>query len=282
MPRSTTICHTTWIPSYGPEMRGGTAHCIVIISDDEIGSPVVRTPRAAVVMNLPSLDKYEPLVRPGGVLVINESLVDRASTRTDLQLIPVRANEEAEELGDKRLANVVMLGALLQRLPVLSLQAVGESLDRHIPAHRRNLLQANLKALQRGAELAAAASSLRSAGLPEKTNGDPQGSPLRFQDWSAGQRALPQLGQVVDAGGRDEATGAAGVGLRRPERSAAGDAGRPADRVGGQTVGAGDASQAFGDLERGAQRRRRLDRSSARHGRPTAASPGLPPDHRCG
>jgi 2-oxoglutarate ferredoxin oxidoreductase subunit gamma len=148
--------HTTWIPSYGPEMRGGTAHCIVIISDDEIGSPVVRNPRAAVVMNLPSLDKYEALIKPGGVLVINESLVDRASTRADVQRVPVRANEIAEELGDKRLANLVLLGALLQRLPVLSLQAVGESLEKHIPAHRRNLLQANLKALQRGAELAAA------------------------------------------------------------------------------------------------------------------------------
>jgi 2-oxoglutarate ferredoxin oxidoreductase subunit gamma len=146
--------HTTWIPSYGPEMRGGTAHCVVIVSDDEIGSPVVRNPTAAVVMNLPSLDKYEPLVKPGGVLVINESLVDRASTRSDVQVIGVHANEEAEAIGDRRLANLLMVGALLQRLPVLSLRAVGEALDKHIPAHRRNLLQANLKALQRGAELA--------------------------------------------------------------------------------------------------------------------------------
>jgi 2-oxoglutarate ferredoxin oxidoreductase subunit gamma len=149
-----TGLHTTWIPSYGPEMRGGTAHCIVIISDDEIGSPVVRNPSAAVVMNLPSLDKYEPLVKPGGVLVINESLVDRASTRSDVQVVGVRANEEAEVIGDRRLANLVMVGALLRRLPVLSLEAVGDALDKHIPAHRRNLLQANLKALQRGAELA--------------------------------------------------------------------------------------------------------------------------------
>lgn len=147
--------HTTWIPSYGPEMRGGTAHCIVIISDDEIGSPVVRNPRAAVVLNLPSLDKYEPLVKPGGVLVINESLVDRKSKRTDVQVVTLHANEEAEALGDRRLANLIMVGALLQRLPVLSLEAVGQGLDKHIPAHRRNLLQANLKALQRGAELAA-------------------------------------------------------------------------------------------------------------------------------
>ena len=147
--------HTTWIPSYGPEMRGGTAHCIVIVSDDEIGSPVVRNPQAAVVLNLPSLVKYESLVKPGGVLVVNESLVDRKSKRTDVQVVAVHANEEAEALGDRRLANLIMVGALLQRLPVLSLEQVGRALDKHIPAHRRNLLEANLKALQRGAELAA-------------------------------------------------------------------------------------------------------------------------------
>ena len=147
--------HTTWIPSYGPEMRGGTAHCIVIISDDEIGSPVVSNPRAALVLNLPSLDKYEPLVKPGGVLVVNESLVDRQPTRSDIDVVMVRANEEAEAIGDRRLANLVMVGAMLQRLPVITLEALGESLDRHIPAHRRNLLEANLRALQRGAELAA-------------------------------------------------------------------------------------------------------------------------------
>lgn len=147
--------HTTWIPSYGPEMRGGTAHCIVIISDDEIGSPVVRNPRAALVLNLPSLDKYESLVKPGGVLVVNESLVDRRPGRTDIQVVMVRANEEAEKLGDRRLANLVMVGALLHKLPVITLEALGQSLDRHIPAHRRNLLESNLRALQRGAEVAA-------------------------------------------------------------------------------------------------------------------------------
>ncbi len=148
--------HVTWIPSYGPEMRGGTAHCIVTLSDDEIGSPVVRNPRAAVVMNLPSLDKYEPLVKPGGVLVVNTSLVDRAPTRRDLTTVLLPANEIAEELGDRRLANVVLLGALLHRLPVLTIEEMGTSLDRHIPARRRDLLQANLRALARGAELAEA------------------------------------------------------------------------------------------------------------------------------
>ncbi|MEW6568712.1 MAG: 2-oxoacid:acceptor oxidoreductase family protein [Chloroflexota bacterium] len=146
--------HVTWIPSYGPEMRGGTAHCVVIVSDEEIGSPIVRSPTAAVVMNLPSLDRYEPLVKPGGVLIVNASLVDRSPSRTDLQAVMVPAIEIAEELGDKRLANLVMLGALLERLPVLTLEAIEKALRAHIPEHRRHLVEANLQALRRGASVA--------------------------------------------------------------------------------------------------------------------------------
>jgi 2-oxoglutarate ferredoxin oxidoreductase subunit gamma len=128
----------------------------VIISDDEIGSPVIRNPAAAVVMNLPSLDKYEPLIKTNGVLIVNTSLVDRNPERKDLRIVLVPANEIAEELGDKRLANLVMLGALLNQLDVLSIEEVGISLDRHIPEHRRDLLEGNLKALERGAALAMA------------------------------------------------------------------------------------------------------------------------------
>lgn len=145
--------HVTWFPSYGPEMRGGTAHCTTIISDDEIGAPVVSRPRVAIVMNLPSLDKYEPLVQPGGVLVINTSLVDREAERTDIAVLYVPANEIAEELGEKRLANMVLLGAFLQHMPIFSMDEVAESLGKHIPEHRRNLLEANIKAMKRGAEL---------------------------------------------------------------------------------------------------------------------------------
>lgn len=146
--------HVTWFPSYGPEMRGGTAHCTVIVSDEEIGSPVVRNPSAAIVMNIPSLERYKPLVKEGGVLVVNASLVDRSPTRDDLEVILVPANEIAEEIGDKRLANLVLLGALIERLGVLSVAKLGESLGKHIPEHRRNLLEGNLQALRRGAELA--------------------------------------------------------------------------------------------------------------------------------
>jgi 2-oxoglutarate ferredoxin oxidoreductase subunit gamma len=148
--------HVTWFPSYGPEMRGGTAHCVVIISDDEIGAPIVRNPAAVIVMNIPSLERYEPLVRPGGVLVVNTSLVDRNPKREDISVILVPANEIAEEIGSQRLANLVLLGALLDRLDVLSNEQVGEGLKEHIPAHRRNLLDSNLEALRRGAELSKA------------------------------------------------------------------------------------------------------------------------------
>jgi 2-oxoglutarate ferredoxin oxidoreductase subunit gamma len=146
--------HVTWIPSYGPEMRGGTAHCTVIVSDEEIGSPVVRNPKAAIAMNLPSLDKYETLVKPGGVLVVNASLVDRTPTRSEIEWVMVKGNDLAEELGDKRMANVVLLGALLTLLPVLTLEEVAEALRNHIPAHRRSLLDSNLKALYEGAAVA--------------------------------------------------------------------------------------------------------------------------------
>jgi 2-oxoglutarate ferredoxin oxidoreductase subunit gamma len=140
----------TWFPSYGPEMRGGTAHCTVIVADEEIGSPIIRNPTAAIVMNLPSLDKYEPLVAPEGVLIINSSLVDRSAERNDISIVEVRANEIAEEIGDRRLANLVMVGALLHRLPIFTLEQLSEALDRHIPKKHRELLDANLMALQQG------------------------------------------------------------------------------------------------------------------------------------
>lgn len=145
----------TWIPSYGPEMRGGTANCTVIIADEEIGSPLVRNPQAAVIMNLPSLDKYEQVITPGGVLIANASMVNRVSTRTDLAAaVFVPANELAEQLGNKRMANVIMLGALMAKLPVLSVEAMAEALKNHLPERHKKLLPLNLEALKQGAAFA--------------------------------------------------------------------------------------------------------------------------------
>jgi 2-oxoglutarate ferredoxin oxidoreductase subunit gamma len=141
----------TWIPSYGPEMRGGTANCTVIISDEEIGSPLVRYPTAVIAMNLPSLDKYEEQVKPGGVLVINSSLVNRSAVRRDIKAVEIPAKEIAESLGDKRLTNMVLLGGLLANLPVLTLENLEAAIRAHTPARHQKLMPLNLQALQQGA-----------------------------------------------------------------------------------------------------------------------------------
>lgn len=145
----------TWIPSYGPEMRGGTANCTVVISDEEIGSPMVSNPQAAIVMNLPSLDKYEPLIKPGGLLVVNESMVDRAVERKDIRVVVVKGNEIAEKLGDKRMSNMVLLGALLANLPVLPIEAIEKALAGHLPERHKKLLPMNYQALREGAQVKA-------------------------------------------------------------------------------------------------------------------------------
>ncbi len=142
----------TWFPSYGPEMRGGTANCTVIISDEEIGSPQVRNPKAAIVMNQPSLDKYEPLVQAGGYLIINSSLVNRAAQRKDVQVISIPGTEEAEKLGDKRLANMVLLGGLVQNAGFVPLQSVEVALNESSSEKQKNLLELNIRALKKGAE----------------------------------------------------------------------------------------------------------------------------------
>jgi 2-oxoglutarate ferredoxin oxidoreductase subunit gamma len=144
----------TWIPSYGPEMRGGTANCTVVIADEEIGSPLVDQPPAVIVMNLPSLDKYESTVKPGGVLIVNSSMVDRAVTRKDITHLSIPCNEIAEEAGDKRMANIVATGALLALMPVLSLKEIEAALNAHMPGRHKNLLPKNIDALKRGAAYA--------------------------------------------------------------------------------------------------------------------------------
>lgn len=143
----------TWIPSYGPEMRGGTANCTVIISDEEIGSPLVSHPQAVIAMNRPSLDKYEPMIKPGGVLIINTSMVDRKAVRKDIKVVEVDANAMSEKLGDKRMSNMVLLGALLGQLKVLPSEAIEKALRAHLPERHHKLLPKNYEALHEGARL---------------------------------------------------------------------------------------------------------------------------------
>lgn len=142
----------TWIPAYGPEMRGGTANCTVVISEEEIGSPMVRNPQAVIAMNLPSLDKYEPLVRSGGLLVVNQSLVDREVQRKDIKVVLVKANDIAQKLGDPRMSNMVLLGALIANLPVLPQKAIEKALEGHLPERHHKLLPKNYEALKEGAK----------------------------------------------------------------------------------------------------------------------------------
>ncbi len=147
----------TWIPSYGPEMRGGTANCTVVIADEEIGSPVVKNPDLALAMNLPSLDKYEPMVKPGGTLVVNESMVDRGANRTDITTIFIPCNKIAEEIGSPRLANMVAVGAMLEGMKVLTFADLETALNNHMPGRHKQLLPKNLEALKRGIDFAAEA-----------------------------------------------------------------------------------------------------------------------------
>jgi 2-oxoglutarate ferredoxin oxidoreductase subunit gamma len=148
--------HVTWIPSYGPEMRGGTAHCTVIVSEEEIGSPIIHYPTAAIVLNNPSLDKYEPLIKPGGVLVVNRSLIARPAARQDITVLGIQASDLAAEAGSIKMSNVVLLGALLEATHAVAPESVCKALDEHLPAKARKLLDANKQALQKGIEAARA------------------------------------------------------------------------------------------------------------------------------
>jgi 2-oxoglutarate ferredoxin oxidoreductase subunit gamma len=144
----------SWIPSYGPEMRGGTAHCTVIISDRPIGSPIIRNPTVAVVLNPESMYKYEPLVRPGGLLVINATLVRQRTEREDITEIAVPANDLAAGLGNGKMANVVLLGAMLVVRPIVSLDAIEAVLEKYLTGAKRRYIEPNKLALHRGADYA--------------------------------------------------------------------------------------------------------------------------------
>lgn len=107
--------HVTWLPSYGPEMRGGTANCTIVVSDEEIGSPITGNPMNAIVLNLPSKEKFESLIKPGGIQLINSSLIEESPKRNDLQNFCIPLNKIAEELGQPRALNIVSLGAFIEK-----------------------------------------------------------------------------------------------------------------------------------------------------------------------
>ncbi len=144
-----------WIPSYGPEMRGGTAYCMVIISDRPIGSPIVKNPGHLVAMNRPSLEKFAPVVKPGGVIMINSSLIPIRSERTDVDEIAIPVNDIAIEAGSIRSANIVALAAFVARSGLVPMEALRESVKKEF-ARKAKLIPLNMDAMDRGVEAARA------------------------------------------------------------------------------------------------------------------------------
>lgn len=147
--------HVTWMPSYGPEMRGGTCNCIVVIDDEPIGSPVVQKVRSAIVMNKQSIDKFEPQIVPGGLLVVNTSLIDRKSTRDDLRLVYVSATEIADKEGSIKSANIVMLGAYVGATRIVKPETVEHAIEATFAGKRGAVSEINLRAFRKGMEAAA-------------------------------------------------------------------------------------------------------------------------------
>ncbi len=142
-----------WLPSYGPEMRGGTAYCTVVISDIRIGSPIINNPTALCVFNRPSLDKFAPRVKPGGLLIVNSSLINVSSDRKDIRQLLVPANDMATEAGNAKAANVVVLGAFIGASKVIGFDTVKKTVVEKMGA-KKDLLEINLTALKQGYDLA--------------------------------------------------------------------------------------------------------------------------------
>ncbi len=144
--------NVVWLPSYGPEMRGGTAYCSVVVADRPIASPIIDRPASIVVMNRPSLDKFQSKVKPGGLLIINSSLIDATSDRKDIKIVHVPANQIALEAGTGKAANMAVLGAYLGCSDAVSLDAVRAVLHKHFEK-KPQLVEVNLKVLERGFDL---------------------------------------------------------------------------------------------------------------------------------
>ena len=140
----------SWLPSYGPEMRGGTANCSVIVSDEPIGSPIVGKPDVLVAMNLPSLDKYENEVVPGGKIFIDSTLITRKVERTDVDVYYIPSTQIANEQGMSTLANMIITGKLLKEVPMLGFDNIDAPLNKVVSARKQNLLEVNKTALKLG------------------------------------------------------------------------------------------------------------------------------------
>ena len=140
----------SWVPSYGPEMRGGTANCNVILSDDPVGSPIITSPDVLIVMNLPSLQKYVDSVVPGGQIYVDSTLISEKVARTDVEVYYIPATQMANDAGVPTLANMVMMGHVLKNNPELTFDGTEATVAKLVPPSKAQLVELNMKALQAG------------------------------------------------------------------------------------------------------------------------------------
>lgn len=146
----------SWMPSYGPEMRGGTANCITIISDSAISSPILTKFDTVIALNQPSLDKFESAVKPGGLLIYESSTILNLPTRKDIDILPIEAANEAAKLKNTKIMNMIVLGAFLKKKPIIKFENILKGLEKVLPPRYHHLLGLNETALKKGMELAEA------------------------------------------------------------------------------------------------------------------------------
>ncbi|MEW6702252.1 MAG: 2-oxoacid:acceptor oxidoreductase family protein [Bacteroidota bacterium] len=144
----------SWMPSYGPEMRGGTANCIAIISDSKISSPIVTKFDTVIALNQPSLDKFESAVKPGGLLIYEASTILNPPKRTDIDILAIEAANEAAQLKNSKVMNMIVLGAFLQKKPIIKMENIIEGIRKVLPERYHHLIPLNKQALEKGMELA--------------------------------------------------------------------------------------------------------------------------------
>ncbi len=140
----------SWLPSYGPEMRGGTANCSVILSDSPVGSPIVSNPDILFAMNKPSLEKYENKAKEGAVIIVDSTLIDKKVERTDVKTFYIPATQMAKDIGAPTLANMIMVGKMIKETQIVSIDNIPAGLKKVIPARKADMLDINLKAVKAG------------------------------------------------------------------------------------------------------------------------------------
>ncbi|MBR3961810.1 MAG: 2-oxoacid:acceptor oxidoreductase family protein [Clostridia bacterium] len=140
----------SWLPSYGPEMRGGTASCSVILSDEPVGSPIVSKPDVLIAMNLPSFDKYEPTVAAGGKVIVDSTLISREAQRSDVDTYYIPATKMAADAGTPSLANMIMLGKMIKETGIVSFESAAGAMKKVVSAKHADKLEANINALKAG------------------------------------------------------------------------------------------------------------------------------------